>query len=250
VIVIKVKNVSAAEDAALSLSNALTSESGLSFDVQVAESYSEAHRALCGRTAVAVTVDAFSYMGIHEEGCGSAEMILESEGQTASQGQFIANDVFRPELYAGVFCRPDSESLGGWIMPTLTLRARGVDSFTDFYGIIDAGSDEEVVHKVHDGECSLGATTFGAELEVSGLEHPERVHVLEALEPVPYEVVAVSDLVDASIRARVLEVLSSHAAELASILGGDALQPVSDAAFDGLRALFSDAGVDPAAMGQ
>jgi ABC-type phosphate/phosphonate transport system substrate-binding protein len=250
VILIVVPDASAAQDAAQSLSSALSDEADLTFDVQLTDSYADAHRALCGRTAAGVTLDAFTYLAAHQEGCGSAEFILERDGQTQTQGQFLANDVFRPELYGGVFCRPDSASLNGWIIPTLTLRARGVDTFTDFFSIIDSGSDEDVVRKIHDGECSLGATSLGAELTVSGLDRPERLQVLEALEPVPNDVLVITDLVDPSIRERILEALSDFTAEQASMIGGDALLPVEDAVFNGLRGLFASAGVDPSALGR
>jgi ABC-type phosphate/phosphonate transport system substrate-binding protein len=250
VILMIVPDASAAEDAAASLSNALSEETDLTFDVQVSDSYSVAHQALCGRTAVAVALDAFTYLAARQEGCGTAEYVLEKDGQTQTQGQFLANDVFRPELYRGVFCRTEPESLNGWIVPTLTLRARGVNAFTDFYDIIDVGSDEDVVRKIHDGECSLGATSLGAELTVSGLTRPERLHVLEALEPVPNDVLVISDLVDPSIRDGVLEALAEFTAEAASLMGGDSLQPIEDTAFNGLRGLFSGAGVDPSAIGR
>gem|GEM_PF-2562558 len=247
---IVVPNTSAVGDSAQALSQAMSSEAGLTVEIRLVEAYHDSYKALCDRAATLATLDAFSYLGESEQKCGEAAYVLQQNGSTQTQGQFLARDVFLPQSYRGVFCRPDGESLNGWIIPTLTLRGRGVDPFTDLYSIIDAGSDEEVVRMIDAGACTLGATSVGAEQQVNGLEHPERLHVLEQLTPVPNDVVVLSLLVDQSFLPRISDLIADHTEELANLMGGEALVPITDDQFTDLRTLLSKAGVNPAAMGQ
>lgn len=245
-----VKDAASVTDEAQSLSQVLTSEASLIVKIQPVEAYHDSYKALCDRAATLVTLDAFSYLSQSEQQCGDAAYVLQRNGSTQTQGQFLARDVFLPQSYRGVFCRPDAASLSGWIVPTLTLRGRGVDTFTDLYSIIDAGSDEEVVRMIDAGTCTLGATSVDAEKLVNGLDHPERLHVLEQLTPVQNDIVVLSLLVDQSIRPRIGDLIADHTEELAKLMGGEALVPISDDQFADLRTLLSKAGVSPSSMGQ
>lgn len=245
-----IPNPEGAEAAAEALGDAMSSVSGLTVEVQVTDSYGDALTALCEHQSIGTSLDAFTYLAAASGGCGTVLSVLEHDGQTASRGQFLARDAFLPQSYRGVFCRPDGASLNGWIIPALTLRARGVNPTTDLFSIVDAGSEEEVVRMIDAGECGLGATTFGAEATVRGLQFPERIRVLEQLAPVPNDVLVISSLVDQDTRETLTDLLTGQSSELAAMMGGSALQPATDALFSDLRALFADAGVDPVALSE
>ncbi len=250
VILLVTPEAASLQDGAQALSSQLSDEAGLSLVLRLTDAYAEARRALCDRAVVAVSLDAFSYLAASRDGCGTAAYVLEREGAVATRGQFLARDAFLPQSYRGVFCRPDGQSLNGWVMPTLTLRARGVDTFTDMYSIVDAGSDEEVVRLIEAGQCGLGATTAGAHEEVRGLAFPERLLVLEELAPVPNEALVFSSALDEPMRALVQDLAAAHLDDLAALLGGEALRPVDDSAFSDLRDLLAGAGVDPSDLSQ
>lgn len=233
-----------------SLGTAFTTDAGLYVEVRTAESYGDAYRALCEQRAAVVTLDAFTYLAASREGCGTARYVVERDGATATQGQFVARDVFQPQSYRGVFCRPDGESLHGWVIPTLTLRSRGVDPFTDLFDIVDAGSDEDVIRMIDAGECGLGATTLGAQNGVGDLQFPQRLRVLEELIPISNDVVVISSHLDEVITAIMEDSVSAQTDEIAAIMGGERLIPTDDAAFTDLRNLFANAGVDPTSLGE
>ncbi len=250
VVVFSVTDVATAEEAASALSTTFSTEAGLTIEVRITESYHEAQRALCDRQAGVVSLDAFSYLAVSQQGCGEARYVLDKGGVTATQGQFVARDVFLPQSYRGVFCRPDGSSLHGWVIPTLTLKARGVDTFTDLYDVVDAGSDEGVIRMIDSGTCGLGATTLGAQEEVRGLRFPDRLRVLEELPPVPNDAVVISSRLDDLTHALLEDLIANHTSEIAALLGGDGLVATDDSVYTPLRNLFASARVDPAALEQ
>jgi ABC-type phosphate/phosphonate transport system substrate-binding protein len=237
-----------------SLVDGLNGDEELTVTLDFTDSYAEALSALCAGQAQVVSLNAFGYLAARERGCGEAFYILETEGATAIQGQILADSwtgVYALDGARGrVFCRPDGLSLYGWVIPSLTLRARGVDPLNDLADVIDAGDDETVVRMIHDGECAVGATLLGAEQDVDDLENPARAVFVEELTPVPNDVLVISAQLDEQTRAVLLDLLRQQRVELAEALGADSLSGVPDGAFDSLAALLSDAGVDPAAMGQ
>lgn len=245
VLMLVVRDVPSATPQAASLAASLSADLDLAVDVQLTDSYPEARLALCERSASMISVDAFSSLAATETGCGQVIYVLEKNGEISTHGQFIARDVFLPQSYRGVFCRPGDDSLNGWVIPALALQSRGVDAFTDFFGITDAGSDEEVVRKIDAGECGLGATTVGAEQNVRGLRFPERLRVLEELAPVPNDVLIKSNYSDPNVGTLIENAVASHSDEIAALLGGDHLQRVDPNLFVPLSSLFSAARIDP-----
>ncbi len=242
----------AAGTAGAGLTTAFSSDMGVYVELDATEEYAEALDALCNRRAAAVTLDAFNYLIASREGCGQAVYVAQRDGATATQGQFIALDLFLPELFGGVFCRPGPDSLNGWVIPYLTLRSRGLDPLTGFYDIVDAGSDEEVVRLVDSGKCGMGAAAFGAEAGVPDLRNRQRLQILAGggLTPVSNEVVVVSSLVDPAIQVSMLDAVAAHLPEIAALLDANQLILTEDAAFDELRALFASSGIDPESLAQ
>jgi hypothetical protein len=245
-----VPDKAAVKDAATDLADALSNESNLTIKVNLTESAPEARLALCNRDVALVTLDAFNYLAASQENCGAPVYVVQKAGATQTQGQYIGWTEFRAETFRGVFCRPDANSINGWIIPTLTMRAHFVNMFTDMYNIVDAGSDEGVVRAIDTRKCDMGAITIGALDNITDLINPASIVPLEDLTPVPNDVVVLSASFDAALQTQLGSLVTNHAAEIATLMGGEALQPASDGNFSDLRDLFSDAGVDPAAMGE
>jgi ABC-type phosphate/phosphonate transport system substrate-binding protein len=249
-VMIVVADEEASQDAADDLADVLSEEADMVIEVSVTESAPDARRALCNRTVHLVTLDAFNYLGASESNCGAPIYVVSRGGQTQTQGQFLGWTPFRPDQFRGVFCRPDSNSINGWIIPTLTLRASNVDMFTDMFGIVDAGSDEEVIRAIDTRKCDMGATALGAEQLVRDLNNPNSIFVLEELTPVPNPVVVVSTSADANLQTQLANLVTNHTLEIGGLMGGEGLIPASDTLFTDLRNLFEDADVDPSAMGE
>ncbi len=240
----------ATADEAAALSSALSEAFGLTFEVQVTDSYREVWEALCRKQVVLASLDAFSYLVASAEGCADLLYVLEIDGATATRAQLVARDEFDPRFFRGDFCRTGAYDLTTWVMPRLYLLSGGVDPQTSFNGIIDVADDEAVIRAVLDLECGLGATHLGAEADLTDLPNIDRLQVLHILPPVPNDVVVVPAGLDDSTLALLGDLLRQHRDDLADLLGADDLVTVDDGAFEELRALLDLAGVDIASLAQ
>jgi ABC-type phosphate/phosphonate transport system substrate-binding protein len=241
--------------AAQTLGNAIGATSGSAVQVELGQSYAEAYRALCSGEADVVSLEAFSYLAASERGCGVVLYIAERDGQTATQAQLIADarTAIRTvrDFNEERFCRPAPDSVLGWIVPSLALRANGVDPFSDLTEVLDAGSDANVIRMVHDGQCEVGATTLGAEESVRGLEDPARIRIIDdTLASVPNDAIVLSLQLDERSQAVLKDALRPYLDELATLLGAEFLQEAGEDNYAGLRDLFEAAGVDVLSLAQ
>ncbi len=219
-------------------------------EVTVSGQIADAYQALCDGSAAVVSLDAFSYLAASQAGCGEALYQTVVDGDVATQGQLVAaaGKVFNLNNFRSrVFCRTDALSVSGWIMPELAMQANGIDPFTDLKDVINAGSDAEVLNDIVAGRCEVGATAAGAEQQLSD---PSRIDVIQVLDPVPTDVVAVSSGLSSDLRAQLVDLLNQHETEIASLVGADSLQDPDDAAFTALQTLLDQAGVDLNALSQ
>lgn len=234
-------------DAAV-LEERLISEADLSVEIVLSDRYAEAFRALCDGRAALVSLDAFSYLAAATQGCGELLFQTERDGTTSTQGQLVAaaGRIFSiPNFRDRVFCRTDALSVSSWIVPMLALQAEGVNPFNDLQDVVDAESDDEVLRLIVEGRCDVGATALGAEAR---LDDPQAVDVIAELPPVPTDVLVLASRLDADTRAVLVDWLRQHSDEVAALLGADALREGDDAAFDALRTLLDEAGVEVAAL--
>jgi ABC-type phosphate/phosphonate transport system substrate-binding protein len=225
-------------------------------DVQLTQSYAEAYHAICDGSAQVVSLNAFATLAAQEAGCGEALYVLEVDEETATQGQMITavgRNVFTVEGFRGqIFCRPSANSVEGWIIPGLTMQTRGLDPLADLAGVVDSGSDEDVVNMIYSRECNVGATTLGAHEDIPNPNPTRsgRILVIEELVPVPHDAVLLTTSVGDSVRALLLDLLHQSEDDIAGLLGADALAGVDEETFAALADLFDDAGVSAAAMSE
>lgn len=236
------------------LETALAEATGAAVQVVVTGDYAIVLRGLCDRTVHMGTLDAFSYLSASERGCVTPVSIVERDGATSVEGQLIANSERRIEsvedFRGRAFCRPAADSAYGWALPGVTLMARGIDPINDLDTVINAGSDQDVVQMVHDGDCDVGATLLGAEDEILGLEDPDLIAFIEALVAIPNDVLVYGAVVPQNMREEVQTVFTANEPDISGVLDAGGLRLVSDADFDDLRDLFEAAGVDIVSLGQ
>lgn len=241
-----VPNVSLTE----ALAKKLSDETKLIVQVRATQNYAEARKALCTGSAVVISANAFAYLSAVAQSCGEGLYTADVKGAASSQGQMVAGlgrDVYDIKHFAGYrFCRPGALSVNGWFVPTLALKANGVNPLGDLDSVIDSGSDEGVIRDIIALKCDVGAARLGAEANVPG---SKAVLVIEKLPPVPNDTVMISLQLDARLRGLLGDTLRNHLADIAQIIQADSLVPTDDKNFDALRNLFKSADVDPAAMG-
>lgn len=242
---------SAIEDTAEELAESLAEETELIVKTQFTDSYAEAYRALCAGKAHLAPVDAFGYLAVSQGGCGSLLYIAEIDGERYTRGQMVT--VAGKEVYSVIgfkgfrFCRPSSVSVSGWIVPSLMLRANGLNPLTDLYSVIDTETDEGVIKSLLEFHCDVGASALGAE---EGLPNANRIRVIEELPPVPNVTLALSLRLDAATRALMIDTLRKYQDELAEIMGADTIFEASESDYADLRKLVEDAKLDLVGMGQ
>jgi phosphonate transport system substrate-binding protein len=83
------------------------------------------------------------------------------------------------DLKGITFCRPDALSTSGWIIPSIDLRAAGVNIDTEIT-TKDTGSHDAAVAAVYGGECEAGASYVDARTRIED-ESPDVMEVVQVI---------------------------------------------------------------------
>ena len=168
------------------LGDLLFAESGLVIKTLVATDYAGVIEALCAEEAKAHlgSLATFSYLLANEKCDVQAELVAVRYGSATYKGQiFVRNDSGITELSQladKTFCRPDPLSTSGWIVPSIQLKAAGVDPATDLGEVVDAGGHSASVAGVYNGDCDAGASYVDARGNIEE-DHPDVMDVLEVI---------------------------------------------------------------------
>jgi len=222
-------------------------EPDIVFDFRVQSTYGDGFQALCSGEAQVVTLDAFGAIAAQDLNCGEPIYILERDGETSMQSQMITSTgrgIFGTTAFAAQdFCRTDPLSVTGWVVPSLRMEQVGVDPQTELNSVVDAETDEEVIRRVLDFRCDVGATLIGAEDTVTSI-NPDNVRVIEELPEVPNDSIVLASELSPEVEALMRDVVRNYQDDIADVHNADALQPADDSAYGGLRSLLNDVGVD------
>ena len=202
------------------------------------------------------SLNTFSYVLAHER-CGvDAELVAVRFGSPVYNGQIIArvdSDIDSVEDLAGMtFCRPDPLSTSGWIIPSLTMRANGIDPDTDLAEVVDAGSHDAVVAAVYNGDCDAGATYVDARgsIEEDYADVMEEVKVVAVSADIPNDGVQFIPEIDEELKNTIVNGLlavaeteaGQDALDTAYSWGGLAEQ--GDSFYDPFRQVLQASGLD------
>lgn len=188
-------------------------ETGLVIDAFVATEYVGVIEALAADPPKAhiASLATFAYLVAAERGVAEAELVAVRYGAPYYTGQiFVRADsgiTDIAELGGMTFCRPDEYSTSGWIIPSITLKAAGVD--LDTLNIVDAGSHDASVIGVYNGDCDAGSSFVDARSSVSD-EYPDVMDVLTVINEsveIPNDGVQYSPVVPREIRDQINDVL-------------------------------------------
>ena len=162
-------------------------ETGLYIEPFVATEYAGVVEAMCSDPPKAQmsSLATFSYVLAAERGCAEAALVAVRYGSAVYNGQiFVRADsgIESIEDLAGkTFCRPDPLSTSGWIIPSITLKAAGVDPDTDLAEVVDAGSHDAAVAGVYNGDCDAGSSYVDARGTIEE-DYPDVMDVLKVIE--------------------------------------------------------------------
>lgn len=242
------------------IANYIFEETGLVVEAFVATEYAGVVEALCSDPPKAhiASLATFSYILAHERGCADVALVSVRYGRPFYDGQiFVRADSgieSIADLAGKTFCRPDPQSTSGWIIPSITMKAAGIDPDTDLTQILDSGSHDGAVAGVYNGDCDAGASYVDARTRIEE-DYPDVMDVIKIIEvsaPIPNDGVQFHPDIDPEIRQKIVDALIKLAETeegqeiLDTAYQWNALEPHDDTFYDQFRQVLEAAGVDPA----
>jgi len=190
----------------------LNDETGLYFETNVATEYAGVIEAMCADPPKAQmgSLATFAYVLANERCDVEAELVALRFGSPTYNGQLITQadsgiDGIE-DLEGKTFCRPDPLSTSGWIIPSLSMRAEGINPQEDLAEIVDAGSHDAVVAAVYNGDCDAGATYVDARgtLEEEQPDVMEKVVVFHVTADIPNDGVQFAPDFDEEVKEEIV----------------------------------------------
>jgi phosphonate transport system substrate-binding protein len=234
---------------------------GIVIETSVATEYAGVIEALQSDppSAHMASLATFAYVVAADRGIVDAELVAVRYGRPFYDGQIIAGVDTGIETLADLagksFARPDPLSTSGWIIPSLSIRAAGVDPDTDM-SVVDAGGHTGVVTAIYNGQVDAGATFVDARGNVQS-DFPdvmEKIIVVDISAPIPNDGVQFHPSVPADIRSRVsdalLDIFETEAGAEAfnSAYQWQGLERLGDGFYDPFRQVLQAAGVSAAQL--
>lgn len=235
-------------------------ETGLVIDPFVATEYAGVIEAMCADPPQAhmSSLATFSYILAADRGCAEAELVAVRFGSPVYNGQIITREdtgiTGAADLAGTTFCRPDPLSTSGWIIPSITMRAAGVNPDTDLAQVVDAGSHDAVVAAVYNGDCDAGSTYVDARGTIEE-DYPDVMDVIQVVEvsaDIPNDGVQFVTGFDEEMKEEIVTALLAIAgteegvAALESAYEWTELERHDDSFYDPFRQVLDAAGVSAA----
>jgi phosphonate transport system substrate-binding protein len=238
------------------LAQLLSERTGLTVTSNVGTDFSSVREAMCAGQAQIGWLNTFNYVLANEQ-CGvDAALATSRFGTTTYAGQIIVRADSGIEtledLNGKVMCWVDPASTSGYIIPRIMLAANGIDPDTAFSQTIEAGSHNNVVTQVYNGDCDAGATFSDARTGIEE-EFPDVLDVVSVLattSDIPNDSVSfVSDFPEetrAEIVSALLDIAASPEGQeaLNTLYNIEGLVESSDSFYDTFRADLSRAGIN------
>jgi phosphonate transport system substrate-binding protein len=232
-------------------------ETGLVIEPLVATEYAGVIEALCADPPKAqmASLATFAYILAAEKGCAEVDLVATRFGAPTYNGQIYVRADSGLETLADLagktFCRPDPLSTSGWIIPSITLKAAGIDPDTDLAEIVDAGSHDAAVAGVYNGDCDAGSSYVDARSRIEE-DYPDVMDVITVIEistDIPNDGVQYSPALPGDVRAQISTALLKLAESEAGLEALDTayqwggLEYHSDTFYDPFRQVLDAAGV-------
>ncbi len=238
------------------LAKMISDKTGYVIKANVGTDYAAVREAMGAGKAHIGWLNTFNYVLAHEKYGIDVSLVTIRFGSTSYKGQIIvrADSGIKSlqDLKGKVMCWVDPNSTSGYVVPRIMLKANGIDPDKDFAKTIEAGSHNNVVTQVYNGDCDAGATYADARSSVvkNLPDVKQKIVVLATTSDIPNDNVAFTKDFPKEMRAKItnalLDISKSDAGKAAlnklySIAG---LEKANDSFYDGFRAELSKAGID------
>lgn len=240
---------------AADIAAAIEESSGLVVTPVVSTDFTAAVEAMCNHEAQMGALNTFNYVVAHQRECADVGLVSLRFGTNFYAGQVVT----RPDtgitsiadLAGHTFCRPDPTSTSGWVIPSIAMRAEGIDPDTDLLEIVDAGGHDGVIIGVYNGDCDAGSSFVDARTNVEE-DYPdvmEKVIVIAESAPIPNDTISFSPDLPEEIREALITALlalndtEEGLADLNAVYSWSGLERVEDSFYDGFRQQLEAAGM-------
>ena len=235
---------------------AIEAETGLVIEPNVGTDFAAVREAMGANKAHIGWLNTFNYVLANEKFDIDVALVTERFGATTYVGQLnVRADsgiTSLEDLKGKVMCWVDPNSTSGYIIPRIMLQANGIDPDADFSKTVEAGSHNNVITQVYNGECDVGASYADARssIEEDFPDVNEVVAVLATTTEIPNDNVSFVKDFDPEMGQQIVAALLAYAQTeegqealntLYSIAG---LQEADDTFYDAFRADLSKAGID------
>jgi len=238
----------------------LMEKTGYVIEGSVATSYAAVIEAMGTGKAHMGTLATFAYLLAHEKYGVECALVSVRYGSPYYKGQIIARAdagiTQLSDLAGKTMCWVDAASTSGFIVPSVMLKAAGVDPDTDLRQQVEAGSHDNVVLAVYQGDCDAGATYVDARGNIAD-DYPDvndKVIVIEESAEIPNDGLQFIKEFPADMKAKIVqafvEIMATEEGQAAMKLSYQWSEVIEkgDSFYDGFRATLSASGVDIAAL--
>ena len=238
------------------IEEAVTDATGLVVVSNVGTDFAAVREAMGAGKAHIGWLNTFNYVLASEKYGVDVGLVTERYGTTSYKGQLnVRADsgiTSLEDLKGKVMCWVDPNSTSGYIIPRIMLAANGIDPDADFSKTVEAGSHNNVITQVYNGECDVGASYDDARDSVEDdlPDVKDVVVVLATTTDIPNDSVSFIKDFPEETRAQIIEALLAFAATeegkeaLNSLYNIAGLQEADDTFYDGFRADLSKADID------
>lgn len=238
------------------LAEMISERTGLVIEANVGTDFAAVREAMGAEQAHIGWLNTFNYVLANEEYGVDAALVTQRFGATYYNGQINVNVDSGIEtiddLRGTVMCWVDPNSTSGYIIPRIMLQAEGINPDEDFSQTVEAGSHDNVIIQVYNGECDAGATFVDARTNVEE-DFPdvtEQVAVLATTSDIPNDNVSFIEEFPEDKREEIVNALLDIAASeegqeaLNTLYSIEGLQEADDSFYDAFRTDLSRAGID------
>jgi phosphonate transport system substrate-binding protein len=234
----------------------ITDKTGLVIEANVGTDFAAVREAMGAGKAHVGWLNTFNYVLANEKYGVDAALVTVRFGSSTYTGEIVVRAdsgiTSLDDLKGKTFCWVDPNSTSGYIIPRIMLKANGIDPDTDFANQVEAGSHNNVVAAVYNGDCDAGACYSDARssIEEDYADVKDVVSILATTTEIPNDNVAFAKDVPQDIRDQITQALLDISASeegqaaLNSLYSIDGLEKTDDSFYDAFRADLSAAGMD------
>ena len=234
----------------------ITDKTGLVVKANVGTDFAAVREAMGAGKAHIGWLNTFNYVLAHEKYGVDVALVTVRFGSTSYTGEIIVradSGITKLEDLKGkTMCWVDPNSTSGYIIPRIMLKANGIDPDKDFAKTVEAGSHNNVVTAVYNGDCDAGACYSDARSSVEKTlpDVKKKVVILATTTEIPNDNVSFTKDFPKDMRDKVVNALLEIAASeegqaaLQTVYSIAGLEKAEDSFYDAFRADLNKAGIN------